>query len=61
MNDNDKKIPEVEFSFCEELKPGELDFMIKKRDAILQIIKENNNQIPDNIDERLQALGLLTF
>lgn len=61
MNDNDKKIPEVEFRFCDELEPGELDFLIKKRDAIFKIIKENNNQIPDNIDDRLREIGLSTF
>jgi hypothetical protein len=60
MNDNDRA-PTVEFTILGEPTPEELDFMIKKRDAIIQMCKENNGQIPKNIDERLQALGLLTF
>lgn len=36
IDNEEKRAPRVEFTFCGELKPGELEELIAKRDAILR-------------------------
>lgn len=60
MDNYDKRqIPEVQFSFDSEVRPGEIEFLIRKKEAIKKLMKENISS--EDTDKRLKEMGLLRF
>lgn len=62
MSNYDKeKIPEVQFFFKSEseIQPGELEFLLRKKEAIKRMMEEKVSS--KDMDKRLEEMGLLRF
>ena len=60
VNNYDKKqIPEVQFFFESEIQPGELEFLLRKKQAIKKMMEEKASS--KDMDKRLEEMELLRF